>query len=108
MPMEPSPFNGLNPSTLLRTSSAQRLNGLNDLNLVDCRRLEPLELLELLEPIRFLSDRFTFDSSGHRRTNSATSLCQRFIASSYCAVVKPSSGYQRLKPVSRTGLPCRN
>ena len=47
--LEPSPFNGLNPSALLRTSSAQRLNNLNVLNGVGSRRLEPLELLELSE-----------------------------------------------------------
>ena len=29
-----SSFNGLNPSTLLRKGSAQRLNGLNDLNVL--------------------------------------------------------------------------
>src|SRR5581483_3808391 len=46
--------------------------------------------------------------SNHLRIKSPTIFCHLSIARSYCEVVKPSSGYQRLKPKSLVALPCLN
>jgi hypothetical protein len=44
-PSEPSPFNGLNPSTLLRTGSAKQVNLLNGCSRKVVERLERFERL---------------------------------------------------------------